>query len=229
MGLVFITGTDTGVGKTHVTGHLAAAIRSLGHNITTQKWVQCGDLDCPDISAHNTAMGVTDAKDAMANARSVYEFQMAASPHLAAKEQGISINPSKLKAASTALQNTHDIVLIEGAGGLMVPLTDTLTTLDLVAEMSIPTIVVVDNKLGCINHALLTLSALTTHRIPVIGLIINHSAPPTSDPTATHISQDNPHIISQLGHAPVLGILPYNPDQKSYRDIAEKVIQYAIK
>lgn len=227
MGLLFITGTDTGVGKTHFTGRLAAALLKRGHKTTTQKWVQCGDLEHPDIQVHDQLMGIESQTDPYAKARRPYQFATPASPHLAAEQDQSQIHTNVLSAASTALQHSHDFVLIEGAGGLMVPLSSTTTTADLLADLAIPTIVVVDNKLGCINHALLTIDALESRRVPTLGLVINHSAPPATGPTSQLITQDNPRIIAQLGHVPILAILPHNPRDEAYIPIAEKVESHA--
>jgi dethiobiotin synthetase len=130
-------------------------------------------------------------------------LKLPASPHLAAQQEGITINPAKLTTATQALQRRFDHVLIEGAGGIMVPITQSLTLLDLVGQMKLPTLVVVKNELGCINHALLTINALAERQIPILGIVMNGE----ETGTPRDILDDNPGIIASLSGLPILATI----------------------
>jgi dethiobiotin synthetase len=194
---ICITGTDTGIGKTVVTGLLAKELSKM-MNITTQKWVQSGGLDHPDIQTHDNFSGITHLSD-VSNDRQVYSFKTPASPHLAAKIEGQNIQLQELMNATNRLKATHDMVLVETSGGIMVPLNGKETTGDIIKHMALPTIVVVPNKLGTINHTLLTIHYLNSKEIPILGLIINQIE-------AEHsiIHDNNPKTIQEFGKIPII-------------------------
>ena len=169
--IICITGTSTGIGKTILTGLLALEI-SKKKSVVTQKWVQSGDLDSPDIAIHDT-ISTLKINPKWHCDRQVYSFKDPVSPHLAAKLSGTTIQPDHLKNATDRLSTSFDVVLIETSGGIMVPMTDALTTGDIISDFHLPTIVVIPNVLGCINHALLTLNYLDKKNIPILGFIIN--------------------------------------------------------
>ena len=197
--IICITGTDTGIGKTIVTGLLAKELASHV-SVITQKWVQSGDLDSPDIKTHDQLSEHSpDAK--WLDDRQVYSFNDPVSPHLAAKLAKKTIEPELLKSATHRLASAFDTVLVETSGGIMVPLSESMTTGDLVADMKIPTIVVVPNKLGTINHSLLTMQYLTQHNIPIIGFIINQF-----DDKQSQLHADNPKIIHSISNQVCIGI-----------------------
>ena len=198
--IICITGTDTGIGKTILTGLLAKEL-AKHQSVVTQKWVQSGDLDSPDIQTHDHLSGQAhDAK--WLDDRQVYSFNDPVSPHLAAKLANKTINPAKLKQATHQLAEHFDTVLVETSGGIMVPLTDSITTGDVVAEMGMPTIVVVPNKLGTINHSLLTINYLNQHKIPVLGFIMNQF-----DANQSPLQADNPRIIQALSNVKWMGTI----------------------
>ena len=197
--IICITGTDTGIGKTVVTGLLAKELASQG-TVVTQKWVQSGDLDSPDISTHDTISNLNyDQK--YNDDRQVYSFNDPVSPHLAARLENQTIEPELLKSATHRLADTFDTVLVETSGGIMVPLSESVTTGDLVADMKLPTIVVVPNKLGTINHSLLTMQYLTQHKVPIIGFIINQF-----DVKQSQLHADNPKIIHAISNQVCIGV-----------------------
>jgi dethiobiotin synthetase len=196
--VVCITGTGTGVGKTVVTGLLA---KEYGKSelVVTQKWVQSGDLQSPDIQVHDALSNQT-CGDVWAAQRQVYSFEHPVSPHLAAELSNASVDINTLMNATHVLKDNFDRVLVETSGGIMVPLTRQHSFADALSMMSIPTIVVVPNQLGCINHALLTLSILQAKHIPVMGFIMNHWGLKID---AMH--HDNPRIIADMSNAKYLG------------------------
>ena len=197
--VICVTGTDTGIGKTIVTGLLAKELASQG-TVVTQKWVQSGDLDEPDINTHDTISNIQyDIKNN--DDRQVYSFNDPVSPHLAARLANQTIEPGLLKSATHRLADAFDTVLVETSGGIMVPLSESVTTGDLVADMKLATIVVVPNKLGTINHSLLTMQYLTQQNVPIIGFIINQF-----DDKQSQLHTDNPKIIHSISNQTCIGV-----------------------
>ena len=198
--MICITGTDTGIGKTVVTGLLAKKCHAH-KSVVTQKWVQSGDLDSPDIQTHDQlSTQIIDTK--WLSDRQVYSFDDPVSPHLAARLANQTIDPDMLKQATNRLVTSFDMVLVETSGGIMVPLTDSITTGDVVAEMGMPTIVVVPNKLGTINHSLLTLNYLKQRQVSVLGFIMNQF-----DTNQSPLQADNPRIIQALSNVKWMGTI----------------------
>jgi dethiobiotin synthetase len=205
---IFITGTDTGVGKTIVTGLLAGAFKRYGR-VVTQKWVQTGCIgNSTDIETHNSLSGITPDSELTA-AVNPYCFTLESSPHLAAESEGGVIDTERIKSAYFELAHKFDYVFAEGAGGIMVPLTRDKLVIDIVAELSLTTVLVVENKIGCINHTLLTIEALRSRNIHIAGLIFNQKQQNILDNCVT---EDNPRIINHLSNIPVLGKIPYLND-----------------
>ncbi len=199
---VFIGGTDTGCGKTLVTGLLARALRDRGTDTETQKWVQTGARPGQgDLRVHDRLGG---RRGTVAPEREPYCLPLPASPQLAARTAGRSINLQLLMRAYRVLARRHDLVLVEGSGGLLVPYTARLLQLDLVARLRLPVILVVANRLGAINQALLSVEALRTRRLRLLGLIFSAAA---RVPAA--IAADNVKVISARASAPVLAVLPH--------------------
>lgn len=230
MKAVFITGTDTGVGKTIVTGLLARYLCEQGRRAVTQKWVQTGTRDFPaDIVTHLELMGLAaEAFQEHAADMSPYALELAASPHLAAAHEKARIDTRRIVASFRRLRKKFDTVIVEGAGGILVPLNKKRLFVDVVEDLGLPVVVVAANKLGAINHTLLTLEALKKRSIPVLGVVFN-DLEPQQDET---ILRDNPRIVQAFARTPVLGQLPWSEDPKClYRDfepIAKRtLIEYA--
>lgn len=210
---VFVTGTGTCVGKTVVCGLLAGFLRAQGMRVTTQKWVETGVTDGPsDIDVHRRLMGDPDAtaEPPLAD-RCPYRFSLPASPHLAAAREKRRVDPAVIEAAYRRLAETHDAVLVEGAGGFLVPLSEELLTGDLVARIGLPVLVVVGNRLGCVNDVLLTVEAVRRRGIPLLGLVFNR-LPGEGDGTAADVLADNPRIVVEIARTPVLGEVPLLSD-----------------
>jgi len=210
---VFVTGTGTGVGKTVVCGLLAGFLRSRGMRVTTQKWVETGVTDGPsDIDVHRRLMGGPGpAPEPPPADRGPYRFSLPASPHLAAACERRRVDPTVLEAAYRRLEGTHDAVLVEGAGGFLVPLSEELLTGDLVARIGLPVLVVAANRLGCVNDALLTVEAVRRRGVPLLGLVFNR-LPGEGGGTRAETLADNPRIVAEISRAPVLGEVPPLPD-----------------
>ncbi len=204
---IFITGTNTGVGKTIVCGHLTRYLHECGLDVITQKWVQTGCNDKPeDLLVHDDIIPDRTGypPDDLLRLRCPYIFSLPASPHLAAAEENTEINPNMIVDAYRYLEAEHDLVVVEGAGGLNVPLTTDLLIGDLAGQLSLKTVVVVENTLGCVNHSLLTVEALRERDIPIVGLVFNR----IRDEGDEVVLNDNPRIIHRMTGVPILGELP---------------------
>lgn len=200
---IFITGTDTDVGKTVIAGCLAAALSRAGKKTAYYKPVQCGSLlegkiKSPDLALVKELSGIPYT--ALAND---FCFSLAASPHLAAEHDKAKVDISIIKNHIRSLVKEYDIVLIEGAGGLIVPLTRTYTVLNLIQDLSVPVLVVARAGLGTINHASLTVSTLKSFEIPILGLILNYFK-------GGIIEEDNKKIINTLNNVNIIGIVPFS-------------------
>ncbi|MCG2609595.1 dethiobiotin synthase [Acinetobacter sp. SM34] len=170
----FISGIDTGIGKTYTTGYLAKLWNQQGKKTITQKLVQTGNTDISeDIEQHREIMKMGWFPEDETKLTMPEIFTYPASPHLATKIDGREIDFQKIADATQQLANKYEVVLLEGAGGLMVPLTTTLLTIDYVAEKKFPVILVSSGRLGSINHTLLSLEALKSRGLELFALAYN--------------------------------------------------------
>lgn len=169
-----ISGIDTDIGKSVATGLMARSLLSLGYSVITQKIVQTGCQGiAEDILTHRALMEVDLLLEDMDGLTCPYVFKKPCSPHLAAKLEGKRIDPSTIISATKTLAQRYEHVLLEGAGGLMVPLTDDLTFLDYIEKQNYPLILVSSPKLGSINHTLSALELLQGRNIVVRGIVYN--------------------------------------------------------
>lgn len=170
----FISGIDTGIGKTYTTGYLAKLWNEQGKRTITQKLVQTGNTDISeDIEQHRKMMQMGWFPEDESKLTMPEIFTYPASPHLATKIDGREIDFQKIADATRQLTEKYEIVLLEGAGGLMVPLTTELLTIDYIAEQKFPVILVSSGRLGSINHTLLSLEALKSRGLAVFALAYN--------------------------------------------------------
>ena len=138
-----------------------------------------------------------------------YRFRLPASPHLAAAREGRRVEAAVIGAAFRRLSERYDAVIVEGAGGFLVPLAEGLLTGDLVARLGLPVLLVVGNRLGCVNHALLAVEAVRRRGIALLGLVFNRTE--GSAGTDAEVLADNPRAVAEASGAPVLGELPFLP------------------
>ncbi len=170
----FISGIDTGIGKTYTTGYLAKLWNEQGKKTITQKLIQTGNVDISeDIEQHREIMGMGWFPEDESKLTMPEIFTYPASPHLATKIDGREIDFQKIENATTQLAEKYEVVLLEGAGGLMVPLTTELLTIDYVAEKKLPVILVTSGRLGSINHTILSLEALKNRGLELYALAYN--------------------------------------------------------
>lgn len=176
-GVYFITGIDTDIGKTICTGVLARHALAQGQAVITQKLIQTGcQGSSDDLEKHRAMMGLTADERFLEDkqgltAPAIYAYP--ASPHLAAKLENKSIDLSTLDKSTQTLAERYDVVLVEGAGGLMVPLSEDLLCIDYLATRAYPCILVTSGRLGSINHTLLSLFALKQYGIALHTLVFN--------------------------------------------------------
>ncbi|MCH5214310.1 MAG: dethiobiotin synthase [Muribaculaceae bacterium] len=171
---IFVTGIGTEVGKTYATGWLAREITAAGHSVTTQKFVQTGNVDeSIDISVHRKIMGVPKTTLDLTKISAPYLFPYPASPHLAAKLAETEIKPETIAEATRILHNQFHHVLIEGAGGLMVPLKGDYLTIDYIKQHRLPVILVTNGQLGSISDTLTSLYVLAHYKLDIFGVVYN--------------------------------------------------------
>lgn len=171
---VFVTGIGTDVGKSYATGWLARELRGNGINCITQKMIQTGNVGMSeDILLHRKIMGTGLLKEDLDLTTAPMIFTYPASPHLAARIDGKEIDFDKITDATQKLKKDYSTVIIEGAGGLMVPLENEYLTADYIRDHKLPAIVVIGGQLGSINLVLLTLNAVKDYGIDLFGVIYN--------------------------------------------------------
>ena len=206
---LFITGTDTEVGKTRVTVALIAALRARGLHVAAMKPVAsgaerdaCGRLVNGDALALQSAIGGGLDYEQI----NPYVFEPPIAPHLAAEEAGVGISLGHLRAQAQALAAEADIVVVEGVGGWAVPLDEEHAVADLARALGWPVILVVGLRLGCLNHALLTAQAVEAGGSTLAGWVAN-----TIDPAFDRMAGNLRTLTARLS-APLLGHLPFAPD-----------------
>ena len=174
-GVYFVSGIDTDIGKTVATGVLAKQLLQQGKSVITQKPVQTGCQNiADDIAVHRKIMGIPMQEADKQRLTMPEIFSYPASPHLAARLDGRVLDLDKIRTATQQLAAQYEIVLVEGAGGLMVPLTENLLTIDYIRQQDYPVILVTSGRLGSINHTLLSFTALKQYGISLYSLIFNH-------------------------------------------------------
>jgi dethiobiotin synthetase len=167
----FISGIDTGIGKTYTTGYLAKLWNAQGRKTITQKLIQTGNTDISeDIQQHREIMGMGWFPEDETKLTMPEIFTYPASPHLATQIDGREIDFQKIESATDQLAQNYEAVLLEGAGGLMVPLTTELLTIDYIAQRKLPVILVSSGRLGSINHTILSLEALKSRDLELYAL-----------------------------------------------------------
>lgn len=206
MQTVFITGTDTDAGKTYVAVALLQGLKALGYRTVAQK---------PIAAGVNDAGFNTDALQLQLHATEQKNYQLvnpycltdAVAPHLAAAKAGLCIEVSALTYALQQLQSVNaEIALVEGAGGWLLPLNEQITMADWVTEQQLPVLLVVGMKLGCLNHALLTVREIERSGLKLLGWVAN-----CIDPHMQY-QQENILYLQQVLTAPCLGVLPYQSE-----------------
>lgn len=224
MRAIFVTGTDTGIGKTVICGCLARYILENGYTVITQKWIQtgCASRYSSDIKLHFKIMGQSPNYPYLISKTDKnhilpYLFKYPASAHLASKFENTSVNKNKIIKSFKILSCKFDFVIVEGIGGVLVPFNEKQFVIDIVKELSLPVILVVGNRLGAINQALLSIEALIRREIDILGLIFNNFKKKED----RNILKDNPRIVKVFSKQRIFGVLPYG---SSYQKLYEAFI-----
>ena len=173
----FISGTDTSVGKTYFTTGLLRHLRAQGIDAVGFKPICCGTRD--DSVAIHAACGGAATLDEV----NPIWLRPPASPYTASIIEERTIDLDQIRAAFAKLRARHKTVIVEGAGGWLVPIRRDFSMADLATEFALPVIVLVENRLGCLNHSLLTTESIRAHGLECAGYVLNHGlAVPTNDP-----------------------------------------------
>jgi dethiobiotin synthetase len=205
---LLITGTDTGVGKTFVGCGLAAALMARGKSVGVLKPTETGcALRAGELLPDDALRLATFARDTLPiDQICPYRFEPPLAPSVAAQMAGVSIDPQRLRTLFQQRRSQYDVMLVEGAGGLLVPLVGRYTFADLARDLGTALLVVVGSKLGALNHTLLTFHCAHAMTLPVAGYIVNH--PLATSDLAT---QTNVQSLAGLLDVPCRGVVPFTP------------------
>lgn len=201
----FVTGTDTGVGKTLIASALVYGFAQAGYKSVGMKPVAAGFELVNAVLANEDVLALVSASNVASPASLVnpYGFEAPIAPHIAAELTGQNIELAPIIEAFRQLQVMSDVVIVEGAGGFFVPLNATETTADLVQHLDIPVILVVGMRLGCLNHALLTQEAILSRGLKLAGWVAN-----VVDPHMAYL-EENIECLRTRIQAPCLGVVPW--------------------
>ncbi len=206
----FVTGTDTGVGKTLVACALLKALAMRGLRAVGMKPVAAGARPAVNGLTNDDVEDLIAAGNVIAPREYVnpYCFLPAIAPHIAAAKAGVEIEPDRIRRGFDALRALADVVIVEGAGGFRVPLGRTADTAQLAALLALPVVLVVGMRLGCLNHALLTAEAVAARGLKLAGWIANHIDPQMD------AADDNVRALEALVAAPLLARIAFaaNPE-----------------
>lgn len=204
---IFVTGTDTGAGKTLVSCAILSALRGRGLRVAAYKPVETGCRRVGDqlVGEDCTRLAVAAANGSKPAGVAAYLFAEPAAPLVAAHAEGATIDRNALLDRYHAIARDADFVVVESAGGLMVPVADGYTTRDLACELKLAVVCVVASRLGCINHALLTVQVLRNSGIDVAGFIMNEVG---SDEDHVLAMRTNREVIGRFAEVPDLGAIP---------------------
>lgn len=208
---IFVTGTDTGCGKTTVSLALMAAFQASGLRVLGMKPVASGCVSGPAGLRNADALRLQRQGSAPAPYAQInpYAFAPPIAPHLAAGQCGIAISPTVIATAYRALHAQADLVVAEGIGGWRVPLGSGFCLSDLPRMLDLPVILTVGLRLGCINHALLTAESIQAHNVPLAGWIASQIDPDMP------LRAANLTTLAALIEAPCLGVIPWLADADS--------------
>jgi len=223
----FVTGTDTGVGKTIITAALIKAAHILGFNACGMKPIETGCKREENREGNNSLIPSdgTFLREITGTGESIglitpISFENPLAPLPASEIEDKPIDLDKIKTAYKELSSRYDIIIVEGIGGLLVPILRDYFVVDLARDFGLPIIVASKPGLGTINHTMLTVNYAIKEGFDVAGIIINYTRPPEN----TLAENTNPEIIRRLSSVPVIGIFPYLKDLES-RTIERGVVK----
>ncbi|MCP4481670.1 MAG: dethiobiotin synthase [bacterium] len=208
----FITGTDTDAGKTVVTALIADYFKSQGGNVITQKWLQTGNINFSEDLEYHLNFMEEELNEEFKELICPYIFKFPASPHLAASLENREVDKTYIIDCYKKLAENFEAVLVEGSGGVLVPYDQKNFVIDITKDLQLETIIVSLNKLGSINHTLMTIEVLKARRIKIKGIIFNNA--PQADSV---ILADNIEIIKKISQVPILGVVPFSFSKEELR------------
>lgn len=211
MNSVFITGTDTGVGKTFVAAGIAAALRERGIRAGVMKPIHTG------CKARRGALIPEDSIQLAKSARvndsleliTPYIFKEPVAPYVAAMNTHARFSMNRIIKSFRILSKRHEYMIIEGIGGVLVPITEDFYVADMIKRLKTPVLIITRPNLGTINHTMLTIHCLRERKIPIKGIVINYSIKGRK----TLAEKTLPETIERLSGIPVLGIIPYMSEE----------------
>ena len=196
---IFVTGTGTEIGKTVIAGGLAACLKAVGMHVGVMKPISTGDTADARFLKH-----AAQVDDALSAINPIY-LRHPLAPSVAARMEDQEIDLSRVETAFTALQQKYDFVIVEGVGGIAVPIRDDFLVAQLIAQLKLPVLIVATAGLGTLNHTLLTVTFAKQFSIHIAGIVLNGLRPET----AGLAEATNPVEIEKLTGIPVLGVVPY--------------------
>ncbi len=201
----FITGTDTGVGKTLMAAALAVCLKQHGLRVAVMKPIETGCSSERPFDSDAERLRTAIETELSLDLVSPYRLSAPLAPVDAARAAGVTIERDHIELAFHTLANDQDFVLVEGVGGLMVPISETMDVRDLITFLRLPALVVGRTALGGINHALLTIEALRQHRIPALAILLNQLLPiPHHEQTQSTVA-----LVRERSGVPVFGPIAY--------------------
>ena len=216
---LFITGTDTGVGKTLVTAALAAWCRGRGVDVGVMKPISCGGsvrAAESDTSLLARAARVDDPPELI----TPVQFRDPLAPYAATLRSGRRVEWRRIARSFAELRRRHDVLLVEGIGGLLVPIDRRRTAADLAKRLRLPCLIVARLRLGTLNHTLLTVEAARRRGLAVAGVLLNAVEPPSRSAGGRLAERTNPSVLARCLSVPVLGVLPHRHSRRSRTDPA---------
>lgn len=218
----FITGTDTGVGKTVVTACLLSLFKKYRLDAGVMKPIETGVASGQrSLSDAELLLQTAGGADSITEISPI-RLRTPASPYQASRMEKCAINIKTVLREYRRLAGTHDYMLVEGVGGILTPITGKYMVIDLIRELRLPLIVVSRFTLGTLNHTLLTVKTAREAKLPIRGIIFNQT-----EPQKTAIEKDQPTIIRELSKIPVLGEIPFikNVSPKTFSPALLAVIE----
>jgi len=196
---LFITGTDTGVGKTHTAIQLLRLLRASGMRCAGMKPICCGDRRDAELllAAGSEGLRIEEINPVW--------LKTPAAPLVGSLTEGVNIDIERILAAFRALQNRVEHVLVEGVGGWLVPIRSDYFVSDLAVEMALPVLVAAQNRLGCLNHTALTVRSIAAHGLPCVGVVLNGPPDPSDIAAVTNLD-----ILRKIVDPPLLSGLTEN-------------------
>jgi dethiobiotin synthetase len=218
---IFITGTDTEVGKTFVAAGLTKALVGLGLDVGVMKPIATGGRRTPHGLVSEDALALVEAAGVTDEASLVNPvcLEPPLAPLVAARIEGRRVDLGAVWRAYEALAARHEFLVVEGIGGLLVPIDEGATVLDLILMLRLPALVVTGPGLGTINHTLLTVRCAREHGVEVVGLVINAAQPGPKLAEGAKAVETNPAVLEEWCKVPVLANLPYNPNLDAHAEL----------